>query len=152
MSSTYSVFRQTKDYNCAAGAVAFFVYLNSGKTLDVDRITEKLRCDPEEGTPHKPIIEYLRYLFRYDNYIVKSVNSPLLTDVKFPLLVNYYDGEDGHYGVIISLFMQGEESMCELFNPATGEIEHIKWDDFQKSWYSPRYGKKWCLFVTKKGS
>src|SRR6266700_6482477 len=126
----YKIFKQTKDFNCAAGAVAFFVHANSGKLLDVDKITEKLQCDPEEGTPHKPIVEYLEYLYRYE-YYVKAVHHPTLANVEFPLLVNYYDGEDGHYGVITSLFLNGKESVCELFNPATGEIENMRWSDFK---------------------
>lgn len=146
MSSQFERFRQNKDYNCAAGAVNFFVWAQSGKELDIDQTTKRLGCHPEYGTDHQSVAGFLDYYFRYES-VIESGHHIQLHKVTLPLLVNYWSGEDGHYGVLTELHISNGNASVGLFDPGDGEIHLKEWSEFVTNWYSLRYGKHWGLYL-----
>lgn len=149
MSSNYS-YRQTREYNCAAGAVVEFVHTQSGLELDVETVTERLRCDPETGTPHGAIVGYLDFLFRYEDTHLEYGHDIRLSEVTLPLLVNYWTVDDGHYGVIQAIHIGPGSGFIIISDPATGEEDVKDWDEFVSNWYSKRYGPTWGLYIARK--
>jgi hypothetical protein len=143
----YNHCRQLTDYDCAAGALAFFIQIQSGREIGVERIARKLGCHPETGTNHETIAEYLSFLFRYEGYKIEHGHYLQLQKVEFPLLVNYWSGQDGHYGVITGLNLGVGYSTVTLFDPSDGQIHEKDWSDFTENWYSKRYGKNWGLYI-----
>ena len=146
-------FCQTTDFNCAAGAVAFFANAQSGLVLDVDKVTRKLGSTPERGTDHEAIVGYLDFLFRYDGVRLEHGHGLPLHTLTLPLLVNYWTGEDGHYGVVTGLtLVPGNGSWMTLFDPSSGDLLVKDWDEFVRNWYSKRYGPHWGLYIARKAS
>lgn len=149
-------FKQTRDYNCAAGAVAYFVNRHSGLVLDVEKVTTKLGCHPETGTTHGSIVGYLDYLYRYDGVKLEYGHDIRVQEFTLPMIVNYWSGEDGHYGVITDTMLGSNwpdgEGVVGLFDPSSGKGIQLNWSEFVKNWYSPRYGKNWGLYIARKGT
>ena len=143
-------YKQTRPYNCAAGAVVEFVRTQSGLILDVEKTTEKLKCDPETGTPHNSIVGYLEYLFRYDGLKIEYGHDIRLSEITLPMIVNYWTVDDGHYGVIQSIHLEPGNSTVYIADPSTGELEAQVWDDFVENWLSKRYGPTWGLYIARK--
>jgi ABC-type bacteriocin/lantibiotic exporter with double-glycine peptidase domain len=144
--STFSQFKQNRDYNCAAGAVNFFVWANSGKELDIDVTTRRLGCHPDHGTDHNSIVGFLDFLYRYESH-VEHGHCLQLRKLSLPLLVNWWSGDDGHYSVITEITLGGGEGSIRMFDPADGRIHEKDWNEFKKNWYSNRYGKNWGLYL-----
>jgi hypothetical protein len=143
-------YKQTRDYNCAAGAVVEFVRTQSGLELDVETVTERLRCDPETGTPHGSIVGYLDFLFRYEGVEIQYGHDIRLSEVTLPMLVNYWTVDDGHYGVIIDMRLDPTGGWVNIADPSTGTYELQDWNEFVENWYSKRYGPTWGLYIARK--
>jgi|ERR1700683_567750 hypothetical protein len=141
-----SIFKQDLDYNCAAGAVNFFVYAQSGKILNLQSTTRRLGCHPEYGTDHESVTGFLDYYFRYESH-VEYGHHIQLHKMTLPMLVNYWSGEDGHYGVLTEIHISNGSASLGLFDPSSGEIVVKEWSEFVTNWYSPRYGKHWGLYL-----
>ncbi len=149
MSSIYS-YKQTRDYNCAAGAVVEFVHTQSGLELDVETVTRKLGCNPETGTTHGSIVGYLDFLYRYDGVKLEYGHDIRVSEFTLPMIVNYWTVDDGHYGVIQAIHVGPGSGFVVISDPSTGEEDVQDWGEFVANWYSKRYGPTWGLYIARK--
>jgi hypothetical protein len=148
-----SVFKQTRDYNCAAGAVSYFVWAHSGLVLNVETVTRKLGCDPETGTTYSSVVGYLDYLFRYDGIHLVHGHNTELHEFTLPMIVRYWDEDETHYGVVTELSItQNTGSSLFMYDPWVGEGVVKDWEEFVSNWYTPLYGKHWGLYIARKGN
>jgi hypothetical protein len=185
------LFRQPSDWTCGPAALTLFFYLTGrtleqrlrkGTTQAenwisnlkyyterhpynvISDLTRRLGTQEEAGTDPTSIRRFLRTLFpRLKNpfTLVKTPADLLAKAKRGPVLVNYFDGGDGHYGVIIGVrevrwtkhwpsdppYKHKRFSHVRLFNPDGACIEEKDFDDFVENWYSPRYGKQWGIAV-----
>ena len=135
--------KQDKEYNCAVFALHFLLGLN-GIDYKVVEMGKELSPNEENGTSHNKILGWL--LFKGINSLTYGYNTPInKLKQSLPAIVNYQlcdkDGCDGHYSVILTV----NNSSVILYNPYNGEIEVLNRREFEKIWYSERYGKRWFL-------
>lgn len=138
--------KQNKDYNCAAFSVHFILGLY-GIDSDPDDLEKIMDTSEEGGTSHEGIKKGLAH---HNLKWVSWYNSHITTLQEFlPAIVNYQscvEGEcEGHYSVVLG---QGHGFLI-IYNPESGEIETIDCDEFEKNWYSERYGKGWFIQPVK---
>lgn len=139
-----NLFKQTKDYTCGPAALSYLLATTRRGDFDQDYLEKMLHTTPEDGTSHEAIENFLR-----------AVNIPFVSgdmrreDLCLPLLVNWYKEDDGHYSVItkVSFFWRGSEVV--YFDPDDGDNHAVSFEDFEKVWYSPRYGKHWGLYIAQ---
>lgn len=129
---------QDKEYNCGVYAVHFLLQCN-GIEKDLSSLEKELNTTEENGTSHNDIISFFK------PYLVKYGYNTYLKNLKenCPTIVNYQYEEDGHYGVVLSV----TDKNIVLYNPGIGEIDIIDKLEFDKVWYSKRYGAKWFLSI-----
>ena len=130
--------RQTKEYDCGVVAVKYLLELR-GHYGDVGEIEKRLGTTPDEGTSHEGILSYLNTI---EDFNPQPFTGPI-ESAPFPCIVNYWWGGDGHYAVVVSK----TEHFLFLFNPASGEIERWRYDDFNNVFFSMRYGPKWSCSI-----
>lgn len=138
--------KQPNDYTCGASALAYLLDtdpITAGKGLAPDDLAEQLGCDPENGTSPVMIRDYLLRC----GVDFAQANNPMLGTIRLPMLVNYFDGEDGHWGVIHELFLHPAAAIVTIFDPSVGDIRATQWSEFVSHWYSPRYGKRGALWL-----
>jgi ABC-type bacteriocin/lantibiotic exporter with double-glycine peptidase domain len=131
------VLEQDKEYNCAVYALHFLLGLYDIKP-SIEEIEKLVNPSIENGASHEDILRAL-HSFKIMSW---SSNGRIIDFIdNLPALVNYqYDG-DGHYGVII-----GKTSKAFImYNPYNAEIETIQFKEFEKIWYSERYGANWYM-------
>jgi len=63
---------------------------------------------------------------------------------KPPFLINYQWDRDGHYGVVVNV---GDKIL--IWNPWKDAIDKYHKNEFEKRWYSKRYGPKWALSINR---
>lgn len=135
-----NLWKQDKDYNCGVYALCFFLHSNGIKSR-LTEIERMLNPTDADGTSHESITKVLKELGIYNNQFLDSSIGQLKE--KLPALVNYqYDG-DGHYGVVKGMSW----NRFIIYNPCTGEEEFGQTSEFDKSWYSERYGSHWFLTI-----
>lgn len=140
------VLEQDKEYNCGVFAVNFILGIN-GIQSDTETLEQVMGTTENDGTSHEGIKKAVRY---FNLKAVENYDSDIYMLMDFlPAIVNYQfcdtDGCDGHYGVIL-----GKSRLSFIiYNPGIGEIETIKFNDFEKIWYSERYGKRWFLKISE---
>lgn len=139
MSSPY---KQTKDYNCGPTALSYFLHLH-GIEAQPNILEDHLGTTPEDGTSHEGIETYLR-LIGFAHY----AGEQALHRIKLPMLVNFWEGTDGHYAVITCIHLHSGGGFLWLMDPADGVEWKHNFEDFTKNWYSLRYGKNWGLCKT----
>lgn len=99
--------------------------------------------DKEVGTPCEAFEEY----FTLNPVGIPKIGNNTELD-NFPILVRHFDVDEGkteHYSVIIGRYMQGEESMLNMFDPWIGEERTVSEKKFLDSWHSEKYGNRWGL-------
>ena len=131
---------QTEDYNCGVFALEYLLRLK-GIKLPLDVIEVGCKTDEENGTSHNNLMQFLRisgieFTHSYNSTITHLFNH-------CPCLVNYQYEDDGHYGVVVS---HGKVYL-NIYNPATGKIEDLRFDEFESDWHSKRYGNRFLLFL-----
>jgi len=134
-------FKQTKDYNCGPAAVAYMLQSHEEHPRSIDEITVSMGSTDKDGTSHEQIKNYLTSR----GYVFAS-GTPPLTEVRLPMLVNYQNEGDGHYGVILGITLAHVNSRITLFDPSEGRIKTTGWPLFVAHWFSHRYGTKWGLW------
>lgn len=134
--STFKLYKQTTEYSCGPAALSFFLSYYGLDGWDEEAMIRFLKTTEKDGTSHASITRYLRATGF--PYIAGALS---LQKIQLPLLVNYFDGEDGHYGVLTRMY----PGTVEYFDPADGELHEMAWGRFVSSWWSPRYGKHWGL-------
>jgi len=133
---------QTKDYNCGPTALCYFLHMH-GIEAQPDILEDHLGTTPEDGTSHEGIVQYLRLI----GFPLIAGEIPL-HQVRLPMLVNFWEGTDGHYAVIEDIYITTsgtQGNRIYLRDPADGLLHIHSFEDFTKNWYSLRYGKNWGL-------
>lgn len=139
MYSTCS-YKQTTDYSCGAAALRYFLHItDKGEYQEMDLAAE-LHTSPANGTNPIEIEFWLK-----DNNIACIAGLLEFHEVKLPMIVNYWNVDDGHYVVITSMGFNVRGATIVYFDPADGEIKSMRWEDFVHNWYSKRYGTYWGL-------
>lgn len=132
-------YKQSKDYTCGPAALKYFLHLH-GIEAKESILEDHLGTTPEDGTSHETIVQYLRLL----SFPHISGEIPLYA-AKLPILVNYWEGTDGHYAVITEMCLRMDGGFVGMMDPADGKKHTHTFEDFTKNWYSLRYGKNWGL-------
>jgi predicted double-glycine peptidase len=130
--------KQDKEYNCAVYCVYFVLQL-LGIQKGLQTLEMGLGSTETDGTSHEQIVRYFSY---FDIHCFESYNTDI-EHTTLPAIVNYQYDDDGHYGVILSIF----KSNIIMYNPAIGKIEVVDKQWFKDNFYSNRYGKGWALTV-----
>ena len=136
--------KQFNDYSCGLFAIYFLLNINGCKVF-YDDLLDYLQPSSEEGTSHVNIEKLISFVGKkfisQDNSNLKTLKENL------PAIINYQycDNEewDGHYSVIIGIVKKS----FIIYNPATGEIELLSFEELEKTWFSERYGKGWFLKI-----
>ncbi len=134
-----SRFKQTKDYNCGPTALSYFLHLH-GIEAQPAILEDHLGTTPEDGTSHEGIETYLR-LIGFPHY----AGEQALHQIKLPMLVNFWEGTDGHYANIVGISLSTTPALSSIVMFDDGEERVHRFEDFTKNWYSLRYGKNWGL-------
>jgi len=142
--------RQSTDWDCGPTALAQLMIVvgtnPSVKTVEQAKelarhITSQIKPSPETGTSHDQIIGYLRSIGQafavYERVPIHIVGAPCL--------VNYQWSGDGHYGVVIEV--DEVKSRIRIINPGNGKIDRYSISEFNKRWFSRRYGARWAVKI-----
>lgn len=140
--------KQTKDWNCGPTACAYYFARFQGIQENYDQridLFEKIgNCTKDKGTSHEGMVKIIHEM-GFNSIWNYADGIEELIPALMPCIVNYqYDG-DGHYGVIEGF----QNNDLLIWNPATGKRDKINKYDFEKIWYSKRYGSKWFLHPVK---
>lgn len=128
---------QQTEFDCGIVAVMYFMGLKGGFIPDRVALAFNLRTTPDQGTSHDAIREWLSLWSSRDplEHIGPIESAPI------PCIVNYWDEDDGHYGVVVAK----TDDLLFLFNPQNGEVERWDVSAFNAVFYSKRYGAKWSI-------
>lgn len=115
-----------------------FLLLCHGKAVtDLEALEAELGTEEEAGTSHEALLNFLKE--EEVHYTYEASLEQLSGHL--PAMVNYQYGDDGHYGVVLSI----TKDAVLLYNPYPGELELLNKAEFYESWYSKRYGNRWFL-------
>lgn len=135
--------KQQKDYTCGPAAVQFLLFAHGyspaspASPASQNFLEIVLGTTEAEGTKPERIEAY----FAQCGEPFEAKREWDLGLAPLPLLVNYFDGEDGHYAVIVAV----NDTCLYLWDPADGRYVLSGRADFEKNWWSPRYGRGWGL-------
>lgn len=126
---------QPNDWSCGVYALRTLLRAQGYPLRPTEK---KLGTTRELGTSHVAIVDYLKSNgVRYCEYSGKPVRSLMV-----PCLVNYQSSRDGHYAVLWSAVKR-----LTLLNPGNGRADSLRLEDFNKRWFSTRYGSQWALYI-----
>ncbi len=131
---------QSKASNCGPTALAYML-LMQGYNFSVDTLEDHLETTDKDGTSPKVIHSYLLSIFP-SVVLAKELDG----DTPLPLLVNYFEGEDGHYAVITEI----GSTTIRFWDPSDAQFHTQGIATFLENWYSPRYGKTPGIHLTRK--
>ena len=132
-------FKQDRPYNCGIFACMYVL----SKYYKIHRLhprflEELARTRKLSGTTHEGIQEIFRhYKIRYTS----GTGTISLIRYLVPLIVNFQFEDEGHYGVIIG-WVEGE---IHIWEPWRAKHFWINESDFDRIWFSRRYGSHWFL-------
>lgn len=132
--------RQTEEWNCGAAALAHLLERFNVRA-SIDYLDTQLGCTPEEGCSHQ---DFCRVLQRYKlRFISNDDSSVAELSQHLPAIVNFQCEGDGHYGVTESV---GDDGLV-VWDPWTGGNRWYSFEEWDRIWYSDRYGSKWWLHI-----
>jgi ABC-type bacteriocin/lantibiotic exporter with double-glycine peptidase domain len=140
-----SNFKQDRDYNCGIFASMYVLWNFCGIRKLNPRFLEELAWTKKrDGTRHEGICEIFRHYQIDTEYGTGTID---LIRGKVPVIVNFQLDRSGHYGVIIG--WNGSE--VHLWEPWGAKSYWLRGSDFDKIWFSKRFGSHWFLhpFNTK---
>ena len=151
---SYPNYTQETDYDCGPACVRYLTIARGWGALGggpVDgsyvRMIRAAETTPEFGTSHEGMLQLINGM----GFSGRARIAPI-EDVPLFAIVNYMSSEavegekypgDGHYGVVVGK----SERNVYIWSPSYGKVITYSYHEFNKVFYSNRYGSKWSVEV-----
>jgi ABC-type bacteriocin/lantibiotic exporter with double-glycine peptidase domain len=140
--------KQDNDYSCGVWALRYLINHVVFPQIPYEELEarfgyywpteEKLRTTPEDGTSHESITNWLASV---GVKFTVHEGEPVTSLTPF-FLINYQWYKEGHYGVVVNV-----GDVVQVWNPGNGKIDKYPLEEFNRRWFSKRYGAKWALTI-----